>query len=535
MQTAHGHIVFPVVPTMPIRSPAAPQLLVLIAGMVIIVGSIARLWDVDRMVVWHDEVFTMVRAFGFDGGRVGARVFSGGDLTPDDLLLYQRPSPALGWDDTLASLRTHPEHSPLFYLAARLAAPAFQSPLTAVRGISAVLALLLIPAVFWLAWELFRSSTTAWIASALVACSPMHLLYAQEARQYALWTVLSAAASAALLLALREGRSRDWAIYGILITLGLYTHLLFALVLAVHAAYLVFSLYRDRPRAMSHVRGWAAAVAIALVLFSPWIGVVIARAHRVEAVTAWMERPVPVQRLFEAWGTNLVRVFADFPSAGPLLLAGLLPLSCVLWQFCVRAPGAARMFVCLLFLTFAAAVLVPDLTQGGSRSLHPRYVLPAFLALGLAAAYVLAAGWNSSSRGRRIAALFALVLVLGAGVSSDWLILRADTWWNKNFSAQNREVAAVVNGTEGPLVVVTDSGVGLGEVISLAHDLDERVIIRGEPRGGEVVPTTGFSDIFLVTPSAELRADLAADYDLVPVLETWQWYRAVPKAARAGP
>lgn len=512
------------------RFTTTPLHLMLIAATVIVAGSVARLYDTERMVVWHDEVFSLLRSFGFEAEHVRAQVFAGQDLQPSDLLAYQRPDPALGLRDTLASLMTHPEHSPLYFLAARLATPAFPSPLTGMRGTGALLGLLLVPAVFWLGRELFEDSKAAWIAAALAACSPMHLLYAQEARQYALWTVLAAAASASLLRALRKGNWRNWALYTCLVAVGLYSHLLFGLVLAAHAAYLVLCARCYNQHLLARFRGWGASIAAAALLFSPWIAVLLTQTHRVEQVTAWMERPVPVERLLDSWGTSLVRTFADFPTAGPLLLLGLLPLAWALWHFCARAPWTARLFLCLLFLAFASAVLVPDLIQGGSRSLHPRYLLPAFVAVELAVAYVLATGWEASSRATRFALRSALFLLLGVGIWSSGLILRADTWWSKNFSARNREVAELVNSTERPLLVVNDSGVGLGEAISLARYLADRVVIRGEPRNGGGVPIAGFSDVFLVTPSAEQRAALAADYVLVPVIGTWQWFRAVPSA-----
>jgi uncharacterized membrane protein len=504
-------------------------LIISIAAVAIVAGSFARLYDLDRMVVWHDEVFSLLRTFGFDQGRVRAEVLGSRNLGAHDLLVYQKPSPELGFGQTLSSLMTHPEHSPLFYLVARVATPAFSSPIAGLRGTSAWLSLLLVPAMLWLAWELFGDWAAAWIAAALAASSPLHLLYAQEARQYAVWTLLTVAASAALFRAFREGRMCDWVLYGIFLTLGLYTHLLFALVLAVHGAYVVLSLRPWGSGAEAPLRGWGTTVAAAVLMFSPWIAVVVTRAGRVQEATAWMERPISLQRLLEAWGANLVRVFADFPVPKIFLLLGLIPLAWVLWQFCVHAPRSARLFTCILFLAFVAVVLVPDLVQGGSRSLHPRYALPGFLAVELAAAYVLATGWRASSTAGRIGSRVGLFLILGLGVWSGWLILQAETWWNKNFSAANREVAALVNSTERPLLLVSDSGVGLGEVISLAYDLDERVVIRAEPGSGEGVSTTGFSDIFLLIPSAELRTALSADYDLMPLLGTWQWYRAVPK------
>jgi hypothetical protein len=275
-------------------------------------------------------------------------------------------------------------------------------------------------------------------------------------------------------------------------------------------------------------------VAAAALAFLPWAVELVARADRVSQVTAWMHREVEVHRLLEAWGLNLVRVLADFPAADSLLLLGVIPLAWVLWRFCTAAPRSPRLFICVLFLIFAAAVLVPDLVQGGERSLHPRYVLPAFLALELATAYVVAAGWHASSVAGRIGWRSGLVLVLMLGIWSDWLILQADTWWSKNFSADNRRVAALINEAERPLLIVTESSVGLGEAISLAYDLGAQVVVRGEPRSGEGVATTGFSDLFLLTPSSGLRAALAADYDLQPLPGTWQWCRAVPRAKGMG-
>jgi hypothetical protein len=81
------------------------------------------------------------------------------------------------------------------------------------------------------------------------------------------------------------------------------------------------------------------------------------------------------------------------------------------------------------------------------------------------------------------------------------------------------------------LLLVSDTEVGLGEAISLASGLDERVVIRGAFAGSGPGPLTGFSDVFFVTPSDQVIAALAPRYDLMPVAGTWQWYRAVPKAA----
>ncbi|MCU0834864.1 MAG: glycosyltransferase family 39 protein [Chromatiaceae bacterium] len=518
------------------RAPSAqiPAALLLIAAAAVLAGALARPYDLERMVVWHDEVFTAMRVFGNSQAEVGQEVFSGHERPAADLLAYQRPSPGRAWTHTLSAFKEHPEHAPLYYTLAWLAAALPAEPIAALRGTSAVLGVLLIPAVFWLARELFRDPGAAWVAAALVAISPLHLLYAQEARQYALWTVLVAAASAAFLRALRRGGRADWALYAVLAALGLWSHALTVLAVAAHGAYGVLTA-GGRAALSRFLRAWGAALGLAVLLFAPWLWVMVAGAEEVQRFTGWMQRPISAERIAEAWGMHLVRVFADLPAAGRWLLLGLLPLTWVLWRLGRGAPARVTLFLGLLLAAFASAMLLPDLVLGGSRSLHPRYVLPGFLALTLAAAWVLAQGWDAPQRGRRLGARAGLMLVLALGLGSQWQILAADTWWSKNYSGENHRVAARVNAAERPLVLASGSGVGLGELISLAYDLDPEVRVWGEPPGSGARVPAGYASLFAVTPSGELRAQLGPSYRLEPVGGTWQWYQAVPIAGEEQP
>jgi uncharacterized membrane protein len=506
-----------------------PTLLLILVCLACTAGATARLWDLDRMVVWHDEVFTAVRVFGYAQEAFTRFVFSRRLLTPADLLAWQRPSADRDWHQTLAALAEHPEHGPLFYLAARLSAVLVSDPLQAIRGAAAILSLLLLPAMFWLALELFAERTTALIAAALAASSPMQLLYAQEAREYALWAALAAAASAAFLRACRGTRAMDWALYAALMALGLYSHLLFALVMAAHLAYrLLINLHEGRPLKVG-LGPWSLAAAAAALLFSPWLWVMATGAERVHQFTGWMARPVPIGRTFENWGMHLVRLSVDWPGADALLLLGLLPLAWVLWRFAWMAPRHAALFLVLLFGLFAAVVLLPDLVFGGSRSLHPRYLMPGFLAVELAVAYVIATAWDSGSGAERLTARAGLAALLALGLASQVMILRADTWWSKNYSWQNHAIAKMINATERPLVLASASGVALGEITSLAYGLKASARIWGEAAGGAPVPAEGFTAVFALTPSEALRTGPLKDCVLTPLLESWQWYQVTSR------
>jgi uncharacterized membrane protein len=290
-----------------------PAILLLL--IVIIAATAARLIGLDHLPIWHDEVFTLVRVFGYttEASRYAVQRAT---LTPQQMLRFQQPEAGYGWTETMAALSGHPEHAPLYYLLGRLATLLPIDPITALRGTAAVFGLLLPLASFWLMRALFGRGLIPWIAAALVAVSPMHLLYAQEARQYSLWTLMVLTSSAALLRALRMNRPGDWWLYGGLLTIGLYSHLLFAAMLPVHAAYawLVGSARSGnllRPSGLP-IRPWLIAVASALVLFLPWIIGADLRAWTARRTnTAWMERAIGAQRNLLSWARHIVLAFLD--------------------------------------------------------------------------------------------------------------------------------------------------------------------------------------------------------------------------------
>ncbi|RKT47543.1 glycosyltransferase family 39 protein [Thiocapsa rosea] len=489
-----------------------------------------RLIGLDHLPVWHDEVFTLVRVFGHPAD-LWEMLFSGRLLTPDEILVFQRPDPSKGWDETLRALVEHPEHAPLYYLVGRWAAMLPLDPVTALRGTSAAFGLLLPLAAFWLMRELFGRGPVPWVAAAVVAFSPLHLLYAQEARQYALWTLLVLASSAALQRALDRNRPRDWWLYGLMMALGLYSHLLFALMVPVHAAYIVLgamqgSACRSRLRDLP-VRSWLLAVIAAGVLFLPWIFALVSGFGDAVNHTQWMERAVGAQRNLLAWGGHITRAFLDVsPHADPPTLSLLLlaPIAVGLSLYLSRAPRPRMWLLVLIALVYLGVVLGPDLLLGGSRSQHVRYGLPAVLALQLMVAWGIGSALVRSD-GIRVLAAAALALIMVFGALSQWRILQAETWWTKHFSASNPEVARLVNALDRPLVAVSPSGVAVGELVSLAYHLDDRVRIwgHGDP-GAPVTLPGGFGSLVLLLPSAEFLAAIGPERVAEPIAGTWQWF-----------
>jgi uncharacterized membrane protein len=506
----------------------------------LVVVTAFRLFGLDDLLIWHDEVFTLYRVFGYSTGAWDT-LFSGRLLTPSEILAFQQPDPSKGWGDTLRALAEHPEHAPLYYLLGRMAVMLPLDPVTALRGTSALFGLLLPAAAFWLMRELFGRGPVPWVAAALIAFSPLHLLYAQEARQYALWTLLFLASSAALQRALDRDRARDWWLYGIFTTVGLYSHLLFALMLPVHVVYawLVTARSSGNPfmPGVIPVRKWLLTVGVSLLLFLPWLFVLLSGFGDTVSHTQWMERAVGAQSNLLAWGGHITRAFVDVsPNQHPPIISLLLlvPIAVALVVYLVRAPRPQAWLLVLSAVAYLGVVLGPDLLLGGSRSQHVRYGLPAVLALQLMVAWGIGTALGCGGKAR-VGAASALVLIMVLGGLSQWRIQQAETWWTKHFSAANIEVARTVNALDRPLVAVSPGSVAAGELVSLSYHLDEGVLIWGQGTAGtSLTLPQGFGDMVLLLPSDDLRAAIGRDRVLEPIAMTWQWFLARSPVSERG-
>lgn len=112
------------------------------------------------------------------------------------------------------------------------------------RSFSALAGTATIPVAFLLGAEL-RGRRTGLLAAALVAVNPMLLWYSQEARAYALLTLLCALSLLFCLRALRNGQRRDFVLWGVASGLALATHYFAVFPLLVEAVLLA----RQRRRA----------------------------------------------------------------------------------------------------------------------------------------------------------------------------------------------------------------------------------------------------------------------------------------------
>ncbi|MDJ0691885.1 MAG: glycosyltransferase family 39 protein [Xenococcaceae cyanobacterium MO_188.B32] len=154
---------------------------------IIVLGIIFRLGNLDVKPYWEDEVYTSMRISGYQLGMVEKAV-SGKPVQVETLSKYQDVKSGQSWIDTSIALAKRPEHTPLYFLLARAWAELFGSSIFSMRAFPALISLLSLPLFFWLALLIFQSSTVASTTLCLACVSPIMIRYAQEARPYSVLT-----------------------------------------------------------------------------------------------------------------------------------------------------------------------------------------------------------------------------------------------------------------------------------------------------------------------------------------------------------
>ena len=251
----------------------------LIIGLLIGAGIAARFCNLGRMVYWYDEAYTSLWISGYHWPEV-INDLADREVSPQDILRYQRINPDRSVVDTVRALADYdPHHPPLYYALVRLWAGLAGDSVGSVRFFSALASVVVLPLIFWLCRLLLEKRSVAWMTVALVAVSPFHILYAREARQYTAWMALTLLSTVTLLRAADSHTVRTWCAYSLTVAAGLYVHLLFVTVLATHGLYIGLAVSQPwPPKARRLLRKYGAFVLSSLaglLLFMPWVSILI--------------------------------------------------------------------------------------------------------------------------------------------------------------------------------------------------------------------------------------------------------------------
>ncbi len=463
-------------------------------------GIFLRFYQLDHKVYWIDETNSSLRTLGYTKTELVETMFTGEVVTADQMQQFQRLSPDRGWDDTWNALTGTAEHTPLYFLISRAWVNGVGHSVASMRCLTAIFSVLALPCLYWLCRELFGSGAVGWIAMSLVAVTPVHVFYAQEARPYSLLSILILLSSTLLLRAMRLNAPQHWIFYGLSIIAGLYTQLLFGSVAVAHGIFVLLT------------QGWRNSISRAYLLTStvvvlslvPWMALLIRNWQKVQQSTQSLNDGYSTYgRLVDRWFLNLNLAFFNRELGAANLLLIVITLL-ALYGFCRQAPKRDWLLVLLLISVPFAMLAVPDLLLGGRRSLRIRYLFPCFFGLQLAFAYGFAtqAVWVKNWQ-QQLWRVFWMGWLL-AGLATCFLSAQEVVGWHKSVprSGYYPPVAEMINQTENALVIsdgpVTDT---LAFTAWLKPDTKLQ-LIQEEPRKLRIAP--GYSPIYLLNPSEQL-------------------------------
>lgn len=456
------------------------QIVRLLAIALLTLAIIVRFAHLDRKVYWHDEAYTSTVITARPGRYFHQDLFQNQVVKPADLLAYQQFVPGLTLNDMVVRKGTEDvQHPPIYYIMLRVWAQLWGTTPAVTRGFSSLLSLLLFPAVYWLCSELFESRLSGWVAIALFAVSPLHLVYAQEVREFEWWTVLILVSSTLLLRAIRTPSSPNWIWYGLSMLVTCYTALFSVFIAIGHFAYILLVdpdnhlrwPCRVGPRTIS---GFVTLLLVA-VLFTPWLYFMVAARDTFGMTTSWTAMPIPWLDSVRATMFNFSYSFVDFNLNSRATIAYLLAIPVLVLQgyatsvLCRTAPRRVWWFILTFVGVTAVAFGLPDLVFGGQRFTVNRYLIPCFVGLQLAVVYLLTLYLTESRSWRsRFAQVVGSSLIV-LGILSCAVYTQANTWWNKSLNSNYHQVAELINGSDRPLIIVDSFGYNPASMISLSY------------------------------------------------------------------
>ncbi|MBE9198460.1 MULTISPECIES: glycosyltransferase family 39 protein [unclassified Nodularia (in: cyanobacteria)] len=495
-------------------------------------GILFRFVNLEGKVYSHDETYTSLRISGYTVDDVKQQIFNGRVISQESFAKFQRPNLEKGFSDTIMSLATEdPQYPPLYYLIARLWVQIFGNSITVIRSLSGLISLLVFPCIYWLCRELFNVPLSVpWLAIALMAISPIHVLYAQEARADILWLVTIILCSAALLRAMRleskehhelaqgqqiPDRFATWGIYVVTLILSLYTSLWSIFIAVAHGIYVITT---TRFQLTETVRAYLIASSLGFLAFMPWMMIVVANFFEFLISADVIKNETSLMPLISVWLMQVSRIFFDLnfslenPLGYSIALIFLTLVGYAIYFLCRTTNYKTWFFLLILMIVPVIPKMLPNLFFGGIFFNSNLYLIPGYLGVQIAVAYLLATQiYNGIVLRRRIWQMI-LVLIVVCGLVSSRVSYEAETWWNKGISYGNPQIANIINQAESPLVISDSQGINYGNVFSLSYIVQPKV--RFQLVQGQDIPDipTGFTDIFLLNPSDIWRGELETRY-----------------------
>ena len=454
-----------------------------------------RVDGLDEPLCWYDEGITLLRVAGHTEREVAAFASGHPAFPLGDLERFVRVDSSTRAIDAVRSVAGEdPQHTPLYYVAARPWALLFGSSIAAGRLFAAIIGLVAVAAMYWLCLELFvktgafSSHVPCWLGVALMALSPFQVALAREHREYSLWSLTTILVCAAFLRAVRKNTWRAWAVFSAAMTLSLYTHPFSAMVLAACGLWL---LAQGRFRLTQALWRFTCASFAAGVAAIPLAMAVLAKRQTAENAMGWARLYSqgrmnfrfsidPVLHVTDSSFWDLIHLAEGWPGLRwRILLIQALPLvvlGCLAW-FARGKRRASAGFAFVMICSLSLPLFCWDFITGSTVGWAYRYALPSNLGWLLAGAFLLAVMVGDTGRWVEIRRGLVALFLLIAAVSATSLHAARIPWVKTYFD--NGETVDFLNDTS-KIALVTDEFVG--EVLALLPSVRPDLPLVWTPR-----------------------------------------------------
>mgnify|MGYP001053484203 CR=1 FL=1 len=356
-------------------------------GAVILIGAYLRLTDLSRQSLWFDEVDVVVRA--------------------------QRPL-----DQVLHTFVQQGENGPLYNLMLALWIRVAGISEIAVRFPSAVAGTLAIPLIYLLGRRV-AGSTVGLLAAGLLAISPYHVWYSQEAKMYSIVVLLALASTYTFVAALQTNERLWWVAYVVVTSLMFYTHVVTVLVFVAQSLYAVLTYRSWRGREKSWLVA-AAALTLPYVPIAIWAAKVVGLTNT--QVATW-QPPVALWDAIQIFGIKFAinRYNMTQQVRAELLYAVLAGIGILAFAWLNRRTHWWLLFTSLTVVPILGLWLV-SIRQSVFSDRYGIVALPAYLLL-----IAVAVGWMLRQRIAWPLGLLAAFLLIGLAWGPLRDVNRSDT------------------------------------------------------------------------------------------------------------
>ncbi|MDU8359887.1 glycosyltransferase family 39 protein [Pseudomonas syringae group sp. J309-1] len=370
---------------------------------IVVVAVSVRLYGITYSAVWFDEAYSV---------------------------LISETTPSLIRFHTAQDV-----HPPLYYFLLHFWMMFFGESVFSIRVMSALMGTLTVLVSVWL-MGMIASRRAAILAGFLSALLPIAVRYSQEARMYALLALCCIAATLMLVYWVKKPEHHRYlCAYAFFMVSGFYTHYFAFPCLVVHWLYLLF--VRDRGQFLIRKGSWWIANLAMLVLYLPWIPLLIEQLGRTGGV-GW----IPPMSLLTVISQIWIFFTLEPSSNWPIMAYLFVPLLAILvgWGLLKRDPDSHRFNLLIVLYTYGP-ILSMALVSLKVPLFWTRYFL--FSAMGLPLLIALSLD-HLMNRSFRIGFL-CLIAVVGAQAGGLYNVYSGTYWLNNPYQRYETGIDKVVS------------------------------------------------------------------------------------------